>query len=255
MNKFFLLALTIFFVGSNLQAQTKISAPDLSPSAFSNPSQKFGIRCWWWWLNGNVTKTGITKDLEAMHSQGFSGACIFDAGGQNQQGNGDVPEGPMFGSPAWTALFLHAVSEAKRLNLVLSLNIQSGWNLGAPDTKLEESAKKITWSEVIGDASRLSGIMLPAPPSEHAFYRDIAVLAYPYSDTSSIVPLKNQKLKAAFSEIGGSAGDTRFLIEQESTSTTNVNGHTKQVIDISKYLGADGKLSWKAPPGKWVVMR
>ena len=46
---------------------------------FEHPTCEAGIRCWWWWLNSNVTKEAITRDLEAMHDKGFSGAMIFDA--------------------------------------------------------------------------------------------------------------------------------------------------------------------------------
>ncbi len=76
----------------------------IQDNIFQKPTQRYGIRCWWWWLNGNVTKEAITRDLEEMKAKGFSGACIFDAGGYNQRGNGDVPEGPMFGSKAWREL-------------------------------------------------------------------------------------------------------------------------------------------------------
>ena len=32
---------------------------------FENPGVNAGVNCWWWWLNGNVNKAAITKDLEA----------------------------------------------------------------------------------------------------------------------------------------------------------------------------------------------
>ena len=101
------------------------ASAQISDRTFQNPPSQYGIRCWWWWLNGNVTKEAITRDLEEMKAKGFSGACIFDAGGQNQRGNGDVPEGPLWGSPAWRVLYLHAINEADRLDLVMSLSIQS----------------------------------------------------------------------------------------------------------------------------------
>ena len=112
--------------------KTSLTAQDLNDKIFQNPTQEYGIRCWWWWLNSNVTKEAITRDLEEMYAKGFSGACIFDAGGHNQRGNGDIPDGPLWGSPAWRELYLHAINEAERLNLVMSLSIQSGWNLGGP---------------------------------------------------------------------------------------------------------------------------
>ena len=91
-------------------------------AGFKNPPGESGIRCWWWWLNSNVTKESITKDLEAMHAKGFSGAMIFDAGTELWWGPDDpVPNGPMFSGPEWTELFMHALTEAQRLNLELGL--------------------------------------------------------------------------------------------------------------------------------------
>ncbi|SFE11746.1 alpha-L-rhamnosidase [Chitinophaga sp. CF118] len=240
-------------------------------SGFAHPATTYGIRCWWWWLNGNVTKQSITRDLEAMKDKGFSGACIFDAGGADQWGNAQVPEGPLFGSPAWRELYLHAVHEAKRLGLVLSLNIQSGWNLGAPDTKPQEASKRITWSETIVNGTVKQQLSLPS--SRLNFYRDIAVLAFPLHDTTGITRLNNLQQKAAFSEVGGSATDTRFLLSNAQHSNTeglysnapayvmddDVNGkadaHIAEVKDISRYMDSTGLLQWKAPAGKWVIMR
>ncbi len=97
---------------------------------FKTPDTEYGVNCWWWWLNGNVNKAAITKDLEAMKSRNFQGAMIFDAGGHNQRGNKDIPQGPLFGSDEWNELFVFAMDEAKRLGLEMGFNIQSGWNLG-----------------------------------------------------------------------------------------------------------------------------
>lgn len=77
---------------------------DYLKSNFQQPDKAYGVNCWWWWLNGNVTKDAITKDLEAMKSRNFQGAMIFDAGGHNQRGNKDIPAGPLFGSEEWTDL-------------------------------------------------------------------------------------------------------------------------------------------------------
>lgn len=99
---------------------------------FQKPPAEYGVNCWWWWLNGNVNKAAITKDLEAMKSRNFQGAMIFDAGGHNQRGNKVIPTGPLFGSDEWNELFVFALDEARRLGLEIGFNIQSGWNLGGP---------------------------------------------------------------------------------------------------------------------------
>ena len=45
---------------------------------FKNPPSEYGLNCWWWWLNSNVTKEAITSDLEQIKNKGFNGALIFD---------------------------------------------------------------------------------------------------------------------------------------------------------------------------------
>jgi hypothetical protein len=84
---------------------------------FKSPGSLYGTDCWWWWLNGHVSKEAITKELEAMKARHFYGAMVFDAGGQNQRGNKDIPAGPQFGSKEWNDLFVFALDEAKRLGL------------------------------------------------------------------------------------------------------------------------------------------
>src|SRR3954468_12154821 len=60
------------------------SATDLE-RGFADPPLGARTRCFWWWLNGNVTKAAITRDLEQLQAKGFGGALIFDAGGAEQR--------------------------------------------------------------------------------------------------------------------------------------------------------------------------
>ncbi|WP_343667518.1 glycosyl hydrolase [Chitinophaga sp.] len=228
-------------------------AQQIDPGLFAHPPASAGVRCWWWWLNGNVTRESITLDLKAMKAKGFSGACIVDAGGQNQRDNGNVPEGPMFGSAEWVALFQHAVKEAHRLGLELSMNIQSGWNLGAPDVTPQESTKHITWSDTTLTGNKIIQVQLATPPTRQGFYRDIAVLAFPWRDTAGIHPLKDLRKKAAFEEAGFSAADTRYLLKNDVVGKPNA-WHA-EVRDITRFMDHAGRLKWKAPAGKWVIMR
>ena len=161
-----------------------VSAQSLQDS-FTYPDSQTGPRCWWWWLNGNVTKEAITKDLQAMADKGFSGAMLFDAGGANQWGNNQVPAGPTFAGKDWTELYLHALNEADRLGLKMGLSIQSGWNLGGPNVTPEYAAKQLTWSEISVVGPTKYSQKLTAPFSRDNFYRDICVLAFPKKDYSA----------------------------------------------------------------------
>ncbi|MBT1695279.1 glycoside hydrolase [Fulvivirgaceae bacterium PWU4] len=225
---------------------------------FRTPPQQYGIRCWWWWLNGNVTREAITRDLEEMKAKGFSGACIVDAGGQNQQGNGDVPEGPMFGSAAWRALYLHAVKESGRLGLVLSLGIQSGWNLGGPDITPEEATKHLTWSEITvkGPSDLNLGQTLPLPPIRDNFYRDIVAVAFPKKNIAPTrPPIADLSLKAAFVEGNRSGYFTEKLLEDAPASAGEEDALLKDVVVLSKKPDSTGRIRWQVPAGEWTIMR
>ncbi len=41
---------------------------------------------YWFWMNGNITKEGITKDLEAMHRIGIGGVFNLEGGNWNSKG-------------------------------------------------------------------------------------------------------------------------------------------------------------------------
>src|ERR1041385_5933220 len=98
---------------------TKLFAGELE-SGFSQPPPEDRLRAYWWWLNGNVTKAAITRDLEAMKAKGWGGALLCDAGGAEQDGNGRVPHGPTFFTPEWRELYKHTLGEADRLGLEIS---------------------------------------------------------------------------------------------------------------------------------------
>jgi acetyl esterase/lipase len=145
---------------------------------WAHPPPEARLKSYWWWLNGNVTKESLTQDLEAMKAKGFGGAVIFDGDGAAQDGNSPVPHGPTFATLEWRELFKHTLHEADRLGLELSLNIQSGWNLGGPMVKPEDAPKKLTWSETrITGGTQFTG-KLGEPARRDNFYRDLFVLAY-----------------------------------------------------------------------------
>ena len=231
-------------------------------TTFQNPESVSGVNCWWWWLNGNVNKAAITKDLAAMKSRNFQGAMIFDAGGHNQRGNKDIPAGPLFGSDEWNELFVFALDEAQRLGLEMGFNIQSGWNLGGPRVTPEYTAKQITYSEVKMSGNKNVAVKLALPQTRRDFYKDIAVLAFPINDdqkTNKVIT--DLDLKLGYHELGGSAPDTRFLLTNSSTGSRNSKDNSSyiltkdDILDISSQMDANGNLNWQAPEGDWSILR
>ena len=70
---------------------TELSASGSEEAAlaqgFVDPPDSARPHTWWHWMNGMVTKEGITADLEAMKRVGIGGAEIFNV-------DQDSPDGP-----------------------------------------------------------------------------------------------------------------------------------------------------------------
>jgi hypothetical protein len=146
--------------------------------SFVDPPNSARLRAYWWWLNGNVTKAAITRDLEEMKAKGFGGALICDAGGAEQDDNDPVPHGSTFFTPEWRELYKHTLREADRLGLEMSLNILSGWNLGGPIVKASEAAKKLVWTETTLTGPGKIDQALPMPAIRDHYYQDLFIVAY-----------------------------------------------------------------------------
>jgi hypothetical protein len=230
---------------------------------FAHPPDSAKLRCYWWWLNGNTTKETITRDLEQMKAKGFGGVLLVDANGSNQNGNENVPAGPLFGSPAWVKLYVHALKEAARLHLEVSLNITSGWNLGGPDVKPEEASKVLTWSRSTVTGNTHFHMTLPDPPAQNGFYRRIAVLAYPLRHGAELAgapesgrqPIRALPFKTASKETGFSMPDSTPLLEDYAEVEGEEDVELADVRDLSANVGNDGVLDWQAPAGEWEILR
>ncbi|MFM2083094.1 MAG: hypothetical protein RL380_1785 [Verrucomicrobiota bacterium] len=224
---------------------------------WQNPPRDARLRAYWWWLNGNVDKAAITRDLAEMKAKGFGGALICDANGAEQDGNAKVPHGPTFFSAEWRELFKHTLREADRLGLEMSLNIQSGWNLGGPMVKAEDAPKKLSWSEtrVTGGTNVL--VKLGAPARRDKFYRDLFVLAYPiHPIPAGRKPLQNQREKSLLTALKPfSAPKSDALFAEFPATPGEQDANARDGLDLTKKLAADGTLNWLAPAGEWVVLR
>ena len=152
-------------------AQTHDTGADLE-SGFQNPPESALPRTWWHWTNGNVTKEGITKDLEWMKRIGLGGFQLVDVAA----GSGQVVENKLlFGTPEWYDAVRHSAAEADRLGLEMSIFSSPGWSeTGGPWVKPEQAMKKLVWSEITIGGPRRFDEKLPSPPSINGPIRNLA---------------------------------------------------------------------------------
>ena len=127
------------------------------------------VRPWvyWVWMDGNLTKEGITADLEAMKRAGIGGMIIMEV-------NVGIPQGPVeFMSPVWRQHFTHVVREAERLGLQISLITGPGWTgSGGPWMKPEQSMQHIVGKPTVVTGPRRFDDTLAHPLRRPAFFGD-----------------------------------------------------------------------------------
>ncbi len=187
-------------------------------------------------MNGNITKEGITADLEAMKQIGLGGATIVNV-------DCDIPRGPVpFMSSEWRDDFKFAVQEANRLGLKLCVENCAGWSSsGGPWTTTTNAMQRLTSSEVTVIGPIHFNAVLPSPPVTLGFYREIAVLAFktPSVKTDTIanptpIPAKLEIKHAVYgTETGGGSSEVTARV------VALIQSGRKSIVASNDELGGD----------------
>lgn len=208
-----------------------VMAQSSSPllTGFQTPPSSAKPRVWWHWMNGNITKEGITKDLEWMNRVGIGGFQNFDANFATPQ---LTPKKLVFMTPEWKDAFKHTTELAKKLQLEMTIAASPGWSVtGGPWVPAGDAMKKYVWTETkITGGQTFSGKL--AQPANNAgkfqnvpisgdilggpvgplptFYADAAVIAYRVPAAEKSLNSLNPKITSsggAFSLAGLTDGD------------------------------------------------
>lgn len=261
-----LLFFLIFCITETLTAVEPF--PDLRHN-FQTPPAEARPWVYWFWMDGNITREGITADMEAMDRAGIGGMIMMEV-------NVGVPGGPVvFMSGEWRDLFKHAVNEARRLGLEITINAGPGWTgSGGPWVKPEESMQHIVSStvEVTGPV-RFDGV-LPRPQRRKAyfgekflpaelvqtldnFYRDVCVLAFPTPEGKERIADINEKALYIRDPYSSKPGVKPYLLTPWTFTELPANTAIKSsgIVDLTDRLMSDGRLSWEVPGGNWTIMR
>lgn len=216
-------------------------APAQTPleSTFAKPPQSAKPHTWWHWINGNISKEGITADLEAMKAIGIGGAQIFNV-------EVGIPAGQVpFMSPQWKDCIAHAFKEAKRLGIEICVHNCAGWSSSGGEWVSPAAAmQNVTWSETrIHGPSTFEG-QLPQPPTNHGHYRDIVVLAVK-DPKNSAYRIPNIRAQAGFDR-----GD-HLPQNLDTPLDSAIPLADVQVVST----GSGGNLTWRVPEGDWTILR
>jgi hypothetical protein len=172
----------------------------LDADAFQKPDKVHYPETWFHFIGGNVSKAGITADLEAIAGAGISGVQFFHGQfGGAWPGMEDKQIACL--SPLWEDVLQHTAQECKRLGLRFTMQNCPGWSTsGGPWITPENSMRHLVWSRVDAEGGKTVEISLPKPqPSNEDWrdYRDVAVLAFPVPLDDSAEPLAPQIIEGS----------------------------------------------------------
>ncbi len=185
---------------------------------FQNPPVEARPRVWWHWMDGNVTKDGIYKDLTWMKRSGIAGFMNFDAGFNTPL---IVDKKLAYMTDEWKDAFAYTVHLADSLGLEMSVAASPGWSFtGGPWVEPKDGMKKLVWRDMLVTGGSTFDGLLPEPyktigafqnvprsnsnninstggnPGE-GFYADIAVLAFKLADADKDLTALNPTITSS----------------------------------------------------------
>jgi len=111
---------------------------------FVTPPDSTSPGVYWYFMDGNISRKGMTEDLESMKMAGIGSVIFLEV-------NVGIPRGPVtFLSEEWQDLFKHAVKEAERLGISLTLGSGPGWaESGGPWVEPAQSMQHLVASDTL----------------------------------------------------------------------------------------------------------
>ncbi len=265
---FILSNILITAICSSIPKDDGISATTLK-AKFLNPPDSARPGVYWYFMDGNLSKEAMTKDLESMKKVGIGNLIFLEV-------NVGIPRGKVdFLSEQWQDLFQHGVREAERLGIAITLGVGPGWSgSGGPWVSGKESMQHLVSSSIQVSGNDKKPIILPKPVQkppyfgEGAFtpelkqrwldyYEDAAVLAFPTPSSDYKIADIDEKALYYRAPYTSAKGVKQFLPSLANYSEPDQGTAIAQdkIIEVTKFLKPDGTLDWKVPEGNWTIIR
>lgn len=227
--------------------------------AFKNPPGTSKPGVYWYFMDGNLNREEMTKDLESMKEAGINNLIFLEVGIGVPRGSVD------FMSDEWQDLYVHAVREAERLGIKILLGAGPGWcGSGGPWVNPEESMKHLVFSETEITGGKKLNIELPIPEQrstqwhtmKNPYYEDVATYAVPNSAVPVIEDINEKALyeRDPYSSKPNVKPLLPALVNYKEPENSRVLVQS-EIIDVTEFLQENGRLIWDAPKGKWTIIR
>ena len=212
---------------------------------FSNPPESARPGVLWMWMGSNLSRQGITKDLEALKKAGFNRTTMFSLADITTPWAAEIKNSPTPEIISWTEpwwkLVRHAAEESKRLQMEFGMfNGPSYESSGGTWITPELSMQEICWSDTLVTGTSHISLQLKKPAVDPRANQPFPV----YNPVTDLIEKPEiAARKTYYKDIVVLAMPAKGMVAKES------------VIDVSGNMNAGGMLEWDAPPGEWKIYR
>ncbi|MDR1887664.1 MAG: glycoside hydrolase family 2, partial [Prevotellaceae bacterium] len=142
---------------------------------FVSPPNSVHTGVYWYWINNNISKEAVVKDLQAMKQAGINRAFIGNIGEGYPAGNVKLL------SEEWWEITHAALKTATELDIEIGIFNSPGWSQsGGPWIRPEQSMRYLAASELrVKGPARIEEKL--SKPETYYDFQDLKVIAFPVS--------------------------------------------------------------------------
>lgn len=202
------------------------AAADKREAGFVTPPSSVQTGTYWYWIEGNISKEGVEKDLEAMKAAGINRAFVANIGGA---GTGD-PNSQYkveFMSDEWWNITRAALKKATELGIDIGMFNSPGWSQsGGPWIKAGQTMRYLNSSRTVVKGPGRVTVKLPQPADE---FQDVKVVAFPNpTPAGTVLTTANASITAV-----PSMGDLTALTDGDNSTDVRFATNGEYIIEIN----------------------
>jgi hypothetical protein len=192
----------------------------------------------WWWHGSAVTKADLTAEMEIYAAAGLGGLEITPIYGVR----GEEDEFIDYLTPRWMDMLEHVLVEAERLDMGVDMATGNGWPFGGPWVDADAACKNMVLGtyELSEGQSLDQRVLHVQRPMVRAIGRrvNIAELKEPIRENADLQGMALEQVR---------------FEKPLPLAALVAYGDDGSTVGLMDRVDGEGKLDWKAPPGKWTL--
>ena len=199
---------------------------DKRETEFITPPSSVQTGTYWYWIDGNVTKEGVVKDLEAMKAAGIDRAFMANIGG-TETGDPNAQYRVKFMSDEWWDITRAALKKATELGIDIGIFNSPGWSQsGGPWIKANQTMRYLNSSRTVVKGPGRVTVKLPQPADE---FEDVKVVAFPNpTPAGTVLTTANASITSA-----PMMGDLTAMTDGDNATDVRFTTNGEYVIEIN----------------------